>query len=230
MLEEWAAEVLEHRFRNGALLLEALTHTTYANEHPRARANERLEFLGDSVVGLVVAQHIFERFADLPEGEMTKLRAAVVCEPSLAARSRQLGVGSRMRFGRGEAVSGRDRDSILADAFEAIVGALYLDGGLEAARRFVLRELEPVVTAARQGEARIDYKTRLQERLQREGAEAPQYRLLAEEGPAHNKRFQVGVYFRGALLGTGWGRNKKEAEQESAREALSAGLEAGSGG
>lgn len=213
--------VLGHGFQRGALLIEALTHTTYANEHPRARANERLEFLGDSVVGLVVAQHIFERYPELPEGEMTKLRAAVVCEPSLAGRARQLGVGALMRFGKGEAVSGRDRDSILADVFEAVVGALYLDGGLEVARRFVLRELEPVVTAAQQGQVRVDYKTRLQERLQREGAEAPQYRLLAEEGPAHNKRFQVGVYFRGTLLGTGWGRNKKEAEQESAKEALS---------
>jgi ribonuclease-3 len=222
-LEAWSTAVLEHRFQNGALLVEALTHTTYANEHPKARPNERLEFLGDSVVGLVVAQYIFERFPNLPEGEMTKLRAAVVCEPSLAGRSRQMGVGERMRFGKGEAVSGRDRDSILADAFEAIVGAIYLDAGLEAARRFVLRELEPVVSAARQGLVRVDYKTQLQERLQREGAEAPQYRLLAEEGPAHNKRFQVGVYFKGTLLGTGWGRNKKEAEQESAREALSGG-------
>lgn len=225
-LERWSVEVLGHRFEQGALLAEALTHTTYANEHPRALANERLEFLGDSIVGLVVAQHIFERFPELPEGEMTKLRAAVVCEPSLAGRSRPLGVGERLRFGRGEAVSGRDRDSILADAFEAIVGALYLDGGLETARRFVLRELEPVVTAARQGQVRVDYKTQLQERLQKEGAEAPQYRMLAEEGPAHAKRFQVGVYFRGNLLGTGWGRNKKEAEQESAREALSGGPDA----
>lgn len=224
-LEQWSREILEHHFSNGALLLEALTHTTYANEHARARANERLEFLGDSIVGLVVAEHIFEQYPDLPEGEMTKLRAAVVCEPSLAGRSRQLGIGRRMRFGKGEAVSGRERDSILADAFEAVVGALYLDGGLEAARRFVLRELEPVVTAARQGGVRVDYKTRLQERLQREGAEAPQYRLLEEEGPAHNKRFQVGVYFRGQLLGTGWGRNKKEAEQEAAREALDSGLQ-----
>lgn len=222
-LERWSQQVLEHPFQNGALLVEALTHTTYANEHPKARANERLEFLGDSIVGLVVAQHIFERFPDLPEGEMTKLRAAVVCEPSLAGRSRQLGVGARLRFGRGESVSGRDRDSILADAFEAIVGALYLDGGLESARRFVLRELEPVVGAARQGLVRVDYKTQLQELLQREGAEAPQYRMLTEEGPAHAKRFQVGVYYKGNMLGTGWGRNKKEAEQESAREALSGG-------
>ncbi len=223
-LEQWMTEMLAYRFSQGALLVEALTHTTYANEHPKARANERLEFLGDSVVGLVVAQYIFEQFPGLPEGDMTKLRAAVVCEPSLAGRSRHLGVGGQMRFGRGETVSGRDRDSILADAFEAIVGALYLDGGLEVARSFVLRELSPVVAAARQGQVRIDYKTALQERLQREGNEAPQYRLLSEEGPPHNKRFQVGVFFQGKMLGSGWGRNKKEAEQEAAREALAPGL------
>lgn len=219
-LAAWSQTVLEHQFQNGALLLEALTHTTYANEHPKSRNNERLEFLGDSIVGLVVAQHIFQAYPNMPEGEMTKLRAAVVCEPSLAQRARALGLGGQMRFGKGESVSGRDRDSILADAFEAVVGAIYLDGGLEMARTFVLRELAPVVTAARQGEVRVDYKTQLQEQLQREGAEAPHYRLLAEEGPAHNKRFQVGVYFRGAMLGSGWGRNKKEAEQESARQAL----------
>lgn len=219
----WSTQALAHTFQTEALLVEALTHTTYANEHPTARSNERLEFLGDSVVGLVVAAHIFNRFPDLPEGEMTKLRAAVVCEPSLAGRARALGIGQFMRFGRGEAVSGRDRDSTLADAFEAVVGALFLDGGLEVARDFVLRELAPVVEAARQGLVRVDYKTHLQEQLQRDGAAAPQYRLLAEEGPAHMKRFQVGVYFHGELLGTGWGRNKKEAEQEAAREALSGG-------
>lgn len=216
----WCAQALGYEFQNETLLMEALTHTTYANEHPRARANERLEFLGDSVVGMVVAAHLFAKFPDLPEGELTRIRAAVVCEPSLAARARALGLGQRMRFGRGEAVTGRDRDSTLSDGFEAVVGALYLDGGLEAAQRFVLRELGPLVDAARQGLVRVDYKTQLQERLQREGAAAPEYRLLTEEGPAHLKRFQVGVYYQGALLGTGWGRNKKEAEQEAARKAL----------
>ncbi|MBY6276221.1 ribonuclease III [Symbiobacterium thermophilum] len=216
----WCAEALGYEFRDESLLLEALTHTTYANEHPRARANERLEFLGDSVLGMVIAAHLYERYPDLPEGELTKIRAAVVCEPSLAERARALGIGRHMRFGRGEAVSGRDRDSTLSDAFEAVVGALYLDGGLEAAQRFVLRELGQLVEAARQGLVRVDYKTQLQEQLQRQGAAAPQYRLLVEEGPAHLRRFQVGVYFEGRLLGTGWGRNKKEAEQEAARQAL----------
>ncbi|WP_374712170.1 ribonuclease III [Symbiobacterium terraclitae] len=216
----WCAQAVGHEFQDESLLLEALTHTTYANEHPKARANERLEFLGDSVVGMVIAAHLYAQFPDLPEGELTRIRAAVVCEPSLASRARALGLGQRMRFGRGEAVTGRDRDSTLSDGFEALVGALYLDGGLEAAQRFVLRELGPLAEAARRGQVRVDYKTQLQERLQREGAAAPEYRLLLEEGPAHLKRFQVGVYYQGTLLGTGWGRNKKEAEQEAARQAL----------
>jgi len=216
----WAEAVLGHRFRHGELLMEALTHTTFANENPQAQNNERLEFLGDAVVGMVVAQHLFEQYPDLPEGELTRLRAAVVCEPSLAGRSRALRIGDFMRFGKGETVSGRSRDSTLADAFEAVVGALYLDGGLEVARSFILRELAPIVAEARSGQVGVDYKTRLQERLQREYAEGPAYRLLAEEGPPHNKRFQVGVFHRGRQLGTGWGRNKKEAEQAAAHQAL----------
>jgi len=223
-LHQWAKERLVYTFQNAALLDEALTHTTFANENPGTRANERLEFLGDAVVGMLVAQFLFQQYPDLPEGDLTKIRAAVVCEPTLASRARELEVGRMMRFGKGETVSGRDRDSILADAFEALTGALYLDGGLEVARSFVLRELEPVISEARSGQVRIDHKTRLQERLQREGAEGPLYRLLAEEGPPHKKRFQVGVSFRGTHMGSGWGRNKKEAEQEAAREAL-AGLD-----
>lgn len=218
----WAEAVLHHRFQRGELLVEALTHTTFANENARARNNERLEFLGDSVVGMVVAQHLFEQFPDLSEGELTKLRAAVVCEPSLAGRSRALRIGDFMRFGKGETVSGRNRDSTLADAFEAVVGALYLDGGLDVARSFILRELSPIVADARNGQVGVDYKTRLQEQLQREYTEGPSYRLLAEEGPPHNKRFQVGVFHRGRQLGAGWGRNKKEAEQAAAHQALEA--------
>lgn len=219
-LETWTRESLGYEFRSPDLLVQALTHTTFVNENPRSLSNERLEFLGDSVVGMVVAEYLFEQYPGLPEGELTKLRANVVCELSLAARSRALQAGKFMRFGKGETVSGQDRNSILADAFEAIVAAMFLDGGLEVARNFVLRELGPTVAEARHGHARVDYKTRLQELLQRDSAEAPTYRLLSEEGPAHNKRFQVAVYHREKLLGQGWGRSKKEAEQEAAREAL----------
>ncbi|HWI60299.1 MAG TPA: ribonuclease III [Symbiobacteriaceae bacterium] len=221
-LQDWTRENLGHAFKNPRLLLEAITHTTFANENPGAPSNQRLEFLGDSVVGMVTAQYIFQTFQDLPEGELTKIRAAVVCEPTLAARARALGVGPLLRFGKGEAVSGRDRDSILADAFEALVGAIFLDGGLEAARSFVLRELAPLVAPARSGLVRVDYKTRLQELLQNRFTEGPAYRLLAEEGPAHERRFQVAVWHREAELGRGWGRSKKEAEQEAARQALEA--------
>lgn len=218
----WAAEQLGYRFRDPALLQEALTHTTFSNENPGFPSNQRLEFLGDAIVGLVVAEYLFHHFEDLPEGDLTKIRAAVVCEPALASRARRLGVGVQLRFGRGEAATGSDRDSILADAFEALVGALYLDGAVEAARRFVLRELVPLVVETRRGRVRTDFKTRLQELLQRTHLEGPTYRLLEEEGPSHNKRFHVGVFHRGTQLGSGWGRNKKEAEQEAAREALEA--------
>ncbi|HWI52248.1 MAG TPA: ribonuclease III, partial [Symbiobacteriaceae bacterium] len=212
---DWTEASLGHSFKNPRLLQEALTHTTFANENPGALPNQRLEFLGDAVVGMVVAQYIFEQYRDLPEGELTKIRAAVVCEPTLAARARALGVGALLRFGKGEAVSGRDRDSILADAFEALTGALFLDGGLDVARTFVLRELAPLVAPARSGLVRVDYKTRLQELLQERFTEGPAYRLLAEEGPAHNRRFQVSVHHRDQELGMGWGRSKKEAEQEA---------------
>ena len=211
---------LGHVFRSPRLLLEALTHTTFTNENPGTPANQRLEFLGDAVVGMVIAEYIFQEFPDLPEGELTKIRAAVVCEPTLAARARALGVGALLRFGKGESISGRDRDSILADAFEALAGALFIDGGLDAARRFVLRELSPLVDPARSGLVRVDYKTRLQEWLQERYTEGPAYRLLVEEGPAHSRRFQAGVHHREEELGTGWGRSKKEAEQEAARVAL----------
>jgi ribonuclease-3 len=218
-LQRWSRDTLGHLFQHEALLWEALTHTSFANEHQRAVSNERLEFLGDAVLGMIVARFLYEQFPDLPEGELTKIRAAVVCEPTLAARARLIGIGPCLRFGKGETVSGRERDSTLADAFEAVVGALYLDGDFDVARSFVLRELSPLIEEARIGQVRVDYKTRLQEELQRTANESPTYRLLAEEGPAHNKRFQAGVFHLGACLGAGWGRNKKEAEQEAAREA-----------
>jgi len=219
-LSQWAREILGHAFAREALLQEALTHTTYAHENPKAVANQRLEFLGDSVVGMVIASYIFEQYPGLPEGELTKLRAAVVCEPALASRARNLGLGPFLRFGRGESVGGRDRESILADAFEAVVAALYLDGGWDAARSLVLRELVPLVAEAHRGRALSDFKTRLQEYLQREHAESPVYRLLGEEGPPHNRHFHVAVYHQGNALGDGWGRSKKRAEQEAANRAL----------
>lgn len=219
-LTAWAKEQVGHDFRRLALLTEALTHTTWANENPPKPSNQRLEFLGDAVVGLVMADALYATYPELPEGELTKLRAAVVREEALAARARALGLGAHLRLGRGEAATGRDRDSILADAFEAVTGALYLDSGLPVAQAFVRRELLPLAAVAREGLLHVDWKTRLQEALQRDGRPAPVYQLLAEEGPAHAKRFQMGCYRDGALLAAAWGKSKKEAEQEAARLAL----------
>jgi ribonuclease-3 len=219
-LTAWAKEKLGHDFWRPALLVEALTHTTWANENPPKPSNQRLEFLGDAVVGLVMAAALFEAYPDLPEGELTKLRAAVVREPALAARARGLGLGAHLRLGRGEEATGRDRDSTLADAFEAVAGALYLDGGLPVAQAFVRRELLPLAAIAREGALHVDWKTRLQELLQRDGKGAPVYQLLAEEGPAHDKRFQMGCYRDGVLLAAAWGKSKKDAEQEAARLAF----------
>jgi ribonuclease III len=215
-------ERLGHRFADPRLLTEALTHPSHTNENTAAgESNQRLEFLGDAVVGMVITQYLYESLPEWPEGELTKVRAAVVCEPTLARRSQELGIGAWLRLGRGEAASGgRERHSILADAFEALAGAIYLDAGLEGARRFVLRQLQPEVETARAGQLRADYKTQLQEYLQRRSPEYPSYKLLSEEGPDHQKRFLVAVLYRDHVLGRGWGRTKKEAEQEAAREAL----------
>lgn len=223
-LTRWIAEHLPHSFQRPSLLVEALTHPSYTNENPHVKdSNQRLEFLGDAVLGVAVSHHLFQEFPDWPEGELTKLRAAVVCEPTLAKRARALNLGNMLRLGKGELnTGGRERDSILADAFEALVGALYLDAGLQEASNFVLRELAPEIHVARAGRHRLDYKTRLQEHLQRNSPEYPTYKLLEEEGPDHQKRFLVAVVHRGEILGRGWGRSKKEAEQEAAREALGA--------
>lgn len=221
-LNQWVHQHLPHTFAHRELLEAALTHRSYANETPGVReSNQRLEFLGDSVLGLVVSEYLYQQNPDWPEGDLSKLRAAVVCEGALARRARALHLGDPLRLGRGEAgTGGRDRDSNLADAFEALVGAIYLDSGLEAARKFVLAQLTPELAAARTGDRIADYKTRLQEHLQRFSAESPVYQMAGEEGPDHAKTFAMTVIWGGRALGRGSGRSKKEAEQEAAREAL----------
>ncbi len=225
-------EHLSHPFRRLPLLAAAFTHRSYANETPGIKeSNQRLEFLGDAVLGLVVSQHCYEQFPDWPEGELSKVRAAVVCEPALARCARALGMGEVLLLGRGEAATGgRDRDSNLADTFEAVVGAIYLDGGLAAAQPFVLQALAPELAAVRAGVRAGDYKTQLQEHLQRFSAESPTYRLVAEEGPDHAKTFTMAVHWGGRVLGRGTGHSKKEAEQEAARQALAALLPGDAGG
>ena len=208
---------LNYSFRDPALLEEALNHSSYANEHRAAglRSNERLEFLGDSVLGFVTAEFLFRQHPDLPEGDLTRIRAALVCEQSLYEVARKLGLGQYLKLGRGEeAGGGRERISILADATEAVFAAVYLDGGIESASALIHRclldaEKEEVVE-----ERRRDYKTALQELVQRQADQVLTYHMIGEAGPDHDKTFQA--------VGTGTGHSKKEAEQAAARAALEA--------
>ena len=215
-------EKLGYTFRDRSLLENALTHSSCANEsRGKLHSNERLEFLGDSVLGMVVADHLYRNHPDLPEGDLTRIRAALVCEDSLVQAARLLGLGDYLRLGRGEDTGGgRRRPSIQADAVEAVLAAVYLDGGLGSARKLIQRlilsrELEEL------GGTR-DYKTALQELVQRESGQVLQYRLTGEEGPDHDKRFFVEVDLNGSRVGAGSGHSKKEAEQMAAHAAIRA--------
>ena len=214
-------EKLGYHFKNPEYLKTALTHSSYANEIRTAGgSNERLEFLGDSILGLVVADHLFKQFPDLPEGDLTKKRAALVCEKACCGFSRQLDVGNYLLLSRGEQNSGgRTRSSILADAFEAVTAAIYLDGGMEESRKFVLRFVLPLLKAQKPKVFK-DYKTALQEIVQKNPEERLEYVLTGESGPDHDKHFSVEVRLDNNVIGKGGGRSKKEAEQQAAREAL----------
>ena len=211
---------LGYRFRDPRLLEKALTHSSYANEGRHGlESNERLEFLGDSVLGFVAAKYLFEK-ENGPEGELTKLRAAVVCEKALCSYSKELGLGNYLLLGKGERLTGgAERPSILADAFEAVIAAMFLDGGLEPVRGFVLRFVEKDANNQRKRHFK-DYKTTLQEIVQQNPEEKLEYVLTGESGPDHSKQFVVEVHLNSNVIGTGRGRSKKEAEQQAAREAL----------
>ena len=213
---------LGYQFRNRRLLENALMHSSYANERRAAGcvSNERLEFLGDSVLGMVTAEKLYTLFPDMPEGKLSRLRAELVCEQSLHAVALGLGLGEYLLLGKGEAhTGGRERPSILADAVEAIIAAMYLDGGLEVARTFILGNVLAGLDAGVMHHV-IDYKTELQERVQRKADQHLEYRLTGESGPDHNKRFTMAVLLNGAEIGSGTGRSKKEAEQAAAKAAL----------
>jgi ribonuclease-3 len=213
-------QALGTRFRDRRLLEAALTHRSYAFEREIGITNERLEFLGDAVLGLVVTDLAYRSFPDLPEGELAKLRAATVNMTTLADVARELGLGEEIFLGRGEEQSGgRDKTSILADAMEAILGAVYLDRGLKASWRVIERLFWPRMAAYARGEGERDYKTILQERAAQDIGSVPQYRIR-EEGPDHAKEFTATVLLAGKPFGTGRGRSKKEAEQRAAREAF----------
>lgn len=209
-----------HTFSNGELLENALTHSSYANEGNRGlKDNERLEFLGDSVLGFLTARYLFSTYS-AAEGELTKLRASLVCEKALCSYARSLGLGDYLLLGKGERnTGGFERPSILADAFEAVIAAIYLDGGLDAAETFVLPFLEQERSQQRHGKFK-DYKTMLQEIVQQNPGERLEYELKGESGPDHNKQFVMEVHLNSNVIGTGRGKSKKEAEQQAAREAL----------
>ena len=214
---------LNYTFRDPGLLGEALSHSSYANEHRSAglRSNERLEFLGDSVLGLVTAEFLFLQHPDLPEGDLTRIRAALVCEQSLYEVARKLDLGRYLKLGRGEeAGGGRERTSILADATEAVFAAVYLDGGIGAASTLIHRVLLDAEKEEVVEERRRDYKTALQELVQRQADQVLTYRMIGEEGPDHDKTFLAEVLLNGTQVGTGSGHSKKEAEQSAAKAAL----------
>ena len=214
---------LNYTFRDPGLLHEALSHSSYANEHRAAglRSNERLEFLGDSVLGFVTAEFLFVQHPGLPEGDLTRIRAALVCEQSLYEVAQKLELGRYLKLGRGEeAGGGRNRTSILADATEAVFAAVYLDGGIGEASALIHRVLLDAEREEVVEERRRDYKTALQELIQRQADQVLTYRMIGEEGPDHNKTFLAEVLLNGVQAGTGSGHSKKEAEQSAAKAAL----------
>lgn len=209
-----------YNFRDPTLLQQALTHSSFANESKKPVSNnERMEFLGDSVLGLITAEFLFHE-QTLPEGEMTKRRAALVCEKALYGYAKQLGLSEFLLLGHGEKQNGgADRPSILSDAFEAVIASIFLDGGMQPAKAFVLTYLRKEVAVQSKQPFR-DYKTMLQEIIQQNPGETLEYVLTGESGPDHNKKFTFGVYLNSNLIGTGTARSKKEAEQKAAKEAL----------
>ena len=210
-----------YQFHNISLLQNALTHSSYANErwHNSLLSNERLEFLGDSILGMLVAEYLFRTFPDRPEGELTRMRADMVCEKTLAAVANSIHLGDHLLLGHGEEQGGgRTRNSILADAMESVIAACFLDGGMEAALRFIKRFILVEVPVTKLHNA--DYKTQLQELVQQKRNQVLSYTLAGESGPDHDKQFEVEVSLNGAVVGKGKGSSKKRAEQEAARAAI----------
>ncbi|OJV64719.1 MAG: ribonuclease III [Clostridiales bacterium 38-18] len=215
--------LIGYNFKESHYLTRALTHSSYSNENKKEKLknNERLEFLGDSVLGLIISEFIFSHYLQLEEGQLTKVRAKIVCEASLGEAARQIKLGEYMLFGRGEEMTGgRERASILSDAFEALIAAIFLDGGMECARTFVLKQLKPTIDDAVQGKLFVDYKTRLQEVIQVQKGNRIKYDIVREEGPDHAKIFFTEVKLNDSVIGIGSGRSKKESEQEAAKQGL----------
>ncbi len=211
---------ISYTFKNKDLLLTAITHSSYANEH-KVNSYERLEFLGDSILNFAVAEFLFQKFNDLPEGKLTKMRANLVCEKSLCSFSKLLDLGSFVRLSYGEErTGGSTRPSILADMFESIIAAIYIDSGsMDITKNFIIKYIEPAAKKAGSSNFK-DYKTSLQEIIQQNPEEKLSYRLISSTGPDHSKHFVVEVLLNSNVLGKGGGKSKKEAEQQAARLAL----------
>ena len=207
-------------FENKSILKQALTHSSYANENRNSGPfNERLEFLGDAVLSLISADFLYRRFPSMPEGDLTKLRSGLVCTASLSEYARQISLGDFLLLGKGEdANGGRERNSNLENAFEAVIAAVYLDGGIECARKFVLRFLDVSVETRHINFK--DYKTKLQEIVQESHEETLNYVVTNISGPDHDKRYEIEVHLNSNVIGKGTGRSKKQAEQEAAKQAL----------
>ena len=223
MNSEGFSKKIDCSFNDLSLLETALTHSSYCHEGRQTglKDNERLEFLGDSVFNTVIGEHLYRRAADVEEGRLTKYRALIVCEASLEECGKRYGIGEYLNLGHGEDLSGgRTRSSIIADATEAVIGAIFLDGGWEKAKDFVLKAFAPTIERALDGKIHTDFKTEIQERLQAKGGKEISYRIDREEGPDHQKVFYVSLWFEGNKLGEGLGRSKKEAEQNAAKAAL----------
>ena len=226
---DWADRIknflsaLGWEINNFKLYEQALTHSSYAHEKGHRKShNERLEFLGDAVLELIISDYLYETYPHLSEGKLTKLRADLVCEASLARLAFEFNLGQYLRLGKGEVMGGGNtRPSLLGDSIEALIGALYLDRGLENCRSYVLRLFEPILQELQEGVLRRDYKTLLQEFSQARFSVTPAYRIIDESGPDHNKEFLAEVVIISEPVGSGWGRSKKEAEQAAAKAAWS---------
>lgn len=221
-------ENIGYHFKNKDLIKEALTHTSYSNEKRRSQSknknsknNERLEFLGDSVLSLAVTSFLFERLGNFTEGDLSRLRSTIVCEKSLKKAADTFDLGQAIYLGKGEEqTGGRQRESIIADAMEALIGAIYLDAGFEEANRFILKHMGPIIELAIQGKLFMDYKTQFQEFAQQQSDTTIEYKVIGESGPDHNKTFRVVLLLNQKQIAIGEGRSKKEAEQNAAKGAL----------
>lgn len=216
-------KIIGYKYKDPKFYLLALTHSSYANENRevKLKSNERIEFLGDSILSLSISEYLYMNCSKLAEGDLTRVRATLVCEGSLVKCANKLSIGSFLLLGKGEeSTGGRMRPSVLSDAFEAIIGSIYLDGGLKDAKQFVIRQLEQSIREAVSGSSFTDYKTQFQETIQKNGSKKITYKIIDEKGPDHSKYFVAQVDVEGSIVGTGEGKSKKEAEQMAAKTAI----------